>query len=87
MGDSVLIVIAIIPFIFMFTILTLFIVLIVKLLKWLPQRGNGAVLQKVVTDSVHYQKEALQQQSLVLEEMTDVNFRLVNIEKILQEVE
>lgn len=87
MGDSVFILIAILPFIFMFTILTLFVVFVVKLSKWLSQRGNGAVLQKIVTESVHYQKEELQQKSLVIDEVIDMNVRLVNIEKILQDVE
>lgn len=75
------------PLIFYGVFLILLAVLLVKGVKWLVQRGNGAVLEKIAVDSVQLQKDSLQQQRQLIDELIEVNNRLVAVEKVLQDVE
>ena len=77
---------ALLPLLFWLAVFILIIVLIVKFSKKQTGPTNEVLFQKAV-DSIQLQKESLQQQQLLADELSEVKSRLQSVEKILKEVE
>lgn len=86
MGDTSLVLIALLPIFFWLAVFILIIVFIVRLLKNRSGAVNEAFHQQLA-DLTRAQEDSIERQELLTEELKEVKNRLQTVEKILRKVE